>query len=62
MLLRYFDSKPIPQDWTPKREDEPDAILSAAALRRLASNPAMWSAPDDYSSEVKLEGWIFGVT
>ena len=60
--LRYFDSKPIPQDWTPKREDEPDAILSAAALRRLASNPAMWSAADDYFSEVKLEGWIFGVT
>ena len=60
--LKYFDSKPIPQDWVPKREDEPDALLSAAALRSLASNPAMWSAPDDYSSEVKLEGWIFGVT
>ena len=60
--LRYFDSKPIPQDWKPKREDEPDALVSAAALRSLASNPAMWLAPDDYSSEVKLEGWIFGVT
>ena len=60
--LKYFDSKPIPQDWIPKREDEPDALVSAAALRSLASNPAMWWAPDDYSSEVKLEGWIFGVT
>ena len=60
--LRYFDSKPIQQDWIPKREDEPDALVSAAALRSLASNPAMWSAPDDYSSEVNLEGWIFGVT
>ena len=59
---KYFDSKPIQQDWTPKREDEPDALVSAAALRSLASNPAMWSAPDDYSSEVNLEGWIFGVT
>jgi hypothetical protein len=60
--LKYFDSKPIQQDWIPKREDEPDALVSAAALRSLASNPAMWWAPDDYSSEVKLEGWIFGVT
>ena len=60
--LKYFDSKPIQQDWIPKREDEPDALVSAAALRSLASNPAMWSAPDDYSSEVNLEGWIFGVT
>ena len=60
--LKYFDSKPIQQDWIPKREDEPDALVSAAALRSLASNPAMWSDPDDYSSEVNLEGWIFGVT
>ena len=60
--LKYFDSKPIQQDWIPKREDEPDALVSAAALRSLTSNPAMWSAPDDYSSEVNLEGWIFGVT
>lgn len=60
--LKYFDSKPIQQDWIPKREDEPDALVSAAALRSLASNPAMWSAPDDYSSEANLEGWIFGVT
>ena len=60
--LKYFDSKPIQQDWIPKREDEPDALVSAAALRSLASNPAMWLAPDDYSSEVDLEGWIFGVT
>ena len=60
--LKYFDSKPIQQDWIPKREDEPDALVSAAALRSLASNPAMWSAPDDYSSEANREGWIFGVT
>jgi len=59
--LEFFESKPLSEDWTPNREDEPDALLSAAALRNYASNPTIWSAPDICSSAKNYEGWIFGV-
>lgn len=41
-------------------EDKADAVLSAAALRHLASAPGVWSAPASEPAS-RREGWIFGV-
>lgn len=41
-------------------EDKADAVISAAALRGLASDPAVWSAPAA-AAAARREGWIFGV-
>ena len=43
------------------REDEADALVSAAALRLLSSNEELWSAPKSFETAIKAEGWIFGV-
>ena len=42
----------------PKSEDEGDALLSAAALRLLSSQPSLFQLPDQ---SVRSQGWIFGV-
>lgn len=42
-------------------EDKADAVISAAALRCLSGDPAIWSAPASVSA-AEREGWIFGVT
>ena len=42
----------------PKSEDEGDALLSAAALRFLSSDEALFRMPDP---TIRSEGWIFGV-
>lgn len=42
-------------------EDKADAVVAAAALRRLADDPAVWSAPAREPAS-RHEGWIFGVT
>ena len=40
-------------------EDERDALVSAAGLRRLSESPFLWEAAE--LSCVPYEGWIFGV-
>lgn len=42
-------------------EDKADAVVSAAALRALAADPQVWSAPAREPAS-RHEGWIFGVT
>lgn len=42
-------------------EDKVDAVVSAAALRALAGDPAVWAAPAREPA-AGHEGWIFGVT
>ncbi len=42
----------------PASEDEGDALLSAAALRSLSANLAMFERASAYAS---TEGWIFGI-
>jgi hypothetical protein len=37
-----------------------DAILTAAWLRKVAHNPALW-APDELHKVAQTEGWTFGV-
>jgi hypothetical protein len=60
-VLAFYESRPLPASWVPAREDEPDALISAAALRALAPQPAVWSTPLSIPSARTAEGWIFGV-
>lgn len=41
-------------------EDKADAVVSSAALRRLAADPAVWTAAEAEPA-ARREGWIFGV-
>lgn len=41
-------------------EDKADAVVSAAALRHLSGDPAVWLAPAGEPA-ARREGWIFGV-
>ena len=41
-------------------EDKADAVVSAAALRALSTDPAIWRAPGAEPASA-YEGWIFGV-
>jgi hypothetical protein len=60
-VLAHYGSGPLPAGWTPAREDEPDALISAAALRDLSRQPTIWSTPLSLSAARCAEGWIFGV-
>jgi hypothetical protein len=59
-LAHYGSSAPA-AEWQPAREDEPDALISAAALRALSPSPVIWSTPLGFASAKRAEGWIFGV-
>jgi hypothetical protein len=54
--LAAFESDGVKKN--PKSEDEGDALLSAAALRLLSSQDALFRRPD---RAIRSEGWIFGV-
>jgi hypothetical protein len=45
----------------PLSDHETDAVISAAGLRWMARNPAVWTHRELRSRTVKREGWIFGV-
>ncbi len=59
--LEFYCSKPMPSGWHPSREDEPDALISSAALRNLSKNSHVWSPPISNPLAMEFEGWIFGV-
>jgi hypothetical protein len=42
-------------------DHETDALLSAAGLRKIAGDPAVWNPLETTSPRVQREGWIFGV-
>lgn len=47
---------------SPRYDDHAtDALLSAAWLRRVADDPALWSPPDLSPHVARTEGWTFGV-
>ena len=59
-VLAYHGSRPYggrPLD----TEDRADAVVSAAALRSLASQQPVWSVPG-WDPAARREGWIFGVS
>ena len=57
--LSYFGAKGLPADFSLGGPDfdEADAAISAAALRALAAEPAIWKP----FGAAAREGWIFGV-
>jgi len=56
VALAAFESDGVKR--SPRSEDEGDALLSAAALRFLSSDEALFQMPDP---AIRSEGWIFGV-
>ena len=56
VALAAFESDGVKR--SPKSEDEADALLSAAALRFLSCDDALFQMPDP---AIRSEGWIFGV-
>lgn len=60
-VLAHFGSGALPASWRPAREDEPDALISSAALRALSPQSEIWSTPMSITAARQVEGWIFGV-
>ncbi len=54
--LAAFESERVKK--APKSEDEADALVSAAALRLLSSQEALFQFPEQ---SIRSQGWIFGV-
>lgn len=56
-----LDARLAPE--VPERFDDHagDAMISAAGLRLLAADPAVWSPPGLDADTARREGWIFGV-
>ena len=59
--LAFYKSEKLSEQIEINREDEADALVSAAALRFLSSDEELWSAPKIFEAAIKAEGWIFGV-
>ena len=63
-VLKHYGTRPVAAGAlgaTANLTDKTDALLSAAALRALGSDRAMWR-PRGLTAEARLrEGWIFGV-
>ena len=59
--LAFYKSEKLSDHIEINREDEADALVSAAALRLLSSDEELWSAPQSFEAAIKAEGWIFGV-
>ena len=59
--LAFYKSEKLSDHIEINREDEADALVSAAALRFLSSDEELWSAPKISEAAIKAEGWIFGV-
>ena len=62
--LRHFASRPVAAldpDGAVNLTDRTDALLSAAALRALSCDPAMWRPAGLTAATRRREGWIFGV-
>jgi hypothetical protein len=62
MALAALKSRPIADAERNYFSDhETDALISAAGLRSIARNPAIWTRPELSSPRVLREGWIFGI-
>ncbi len=59
-VLAQFGSAPLPEAFVPTRDDEMDAIISAAALRHFAAIGDAWRPTRMVPRAVAYEGWIFG--
>ena len=59
--LMALDSEPYGGTRDLPSDHETDALVAAAGLRRIASDPAVWNPPGLDALERRAEGWIFGV-
>ena len=57
----FYKSEKLSDHIEINREDEADALVSAAALRLLSSDEELWSAPKSFEAAIKAEGWILGL-
>lgn len=62
-VLRHFETDPLPPDTTIGSGDKDiiDAIVSAAAIRNLATKSNYWNPAGLTDCARAYEGWIFGV-
>lgn len=58
--LAALDSEPVQTD-APLSDHQTDALVSAAALRRLSDDPRWWTPPALSSTIAQTEGWTFGI-
>jgi hypothetical protein len=42
-------------------DDKTDALITAAALRKLSSQPSLWNPPGLSDRVRRFEGWTFGI-
>jgi hypothetical protein len=64
-VLAHYGSRGVAQAWGSGHpgltDDMTDALMTAAALRALAPDPAMWNPPGLSDSVRRSEGWTFGI-
>jgi hypothetical protein len=63
-VLRYFGSNPYchpGNDIFGLTDDMTDALVIAAALRRLSADPCLWNPPGLSDRVRRFEGWTFGI-
>ena len=63
-ILEFYDSEPLRDDVLEGEAagDKADALIVAAALRRLSRKGEFWNPPGLCDARRSHEGWIFGVT
>ncbi len=63
-ILESYDSEPLRDDALEGGApgDKADALIVAAALRRLSGEGEFWNPPGLRVARQSHEGWIFGVT
>ncbi len=61
IALKYYGSEPLDATVGNLTEDKSDALVSAAALRNLSINEAIWKPKSMTECAKTYEGWIFGV-
>ncbi|MEH6791984.1 hypothetical protein [Parasphingorhabdus sp.] len=58
--LRRLDTQP-PRQLTRYDDHSTDALITAAWMKRVASDPALWNPPAMTDRVARKEGWTFGV-
>ena len=63
-ILKFYDSEPLRNGVLEGGAlgDKADALIVAAALRRLSGKGEFWNPPGLRVARQSHEGWIFGVT
>lgn len=60
-VLAHFGSRAVDSSAPDISDDEADALVTAAALRALCPNEALWNPPGLSDRVRRYEGWTFGI-